>query len=180
ALENISLGIKKDGESWLVDLYPHGRAGKRVRKKFDTRIEAARFEKYILAQAAEGKEWNGRRKDTRSLIELIDLWYQSKGIHLKDGAKRKRYLGYICDELGNPYAADLKASDFVAYISRKIESGLSEKTLNNHLGYMKAIYNYLHSIGEIDYENPLEKIKPIKIDERELSWLNQEIGRAHV
>ena len=166
--------IKKDGDKWLVDLYPQGREGKRVRKKFETRIEAARFEKFVLAQAAEGKEWNGRRKDMRRLSDLIELWYQAKGIHLKDGAKRKRYLGYICEALGNPFGADLKASDFVAYVSNKVGSGLSEKTLNNHLGYIKAVYNYLHSIDEIEYQNPLEKIKPIKLDERELSWLTTE------
>jgi len=35
------MSIKKDGEKWLVDMYANGRAGKRIRKKFDTRIEAA-------------------------------------------------------------------------------------------------------------------------------------------
>ena len=168
------MAIKKDGDRWLVDLYPQGRSGKRVRKKFDTRSEAARFEKFVLAQAAEGKEWNGRRKDIRKLTELVDLWYQSKGVHLKDGPKRKRYLGYIAEALNDPIACELKAANFVAYVSERIESGLAEKTLNNHLGYLKAVYNYLHSIGEIEYQNPLERVKPIRIDEKELSWLTTE------
>lgn len=60
---------------------------------------------------------------------------------------------------------------FTAYLSYKTEYGISEKTINNHLGCLNTVYNYLESIGEISSPNPLAKIKPIKIDEKELSWL---------
>ncbi|WP_301387920.1 phage integrase [Thalassolituus sp. UBA2590] len=166
--------IKKDGEKWLVDLYPEGRKGKRVRKKFDTRAEAARFEKFVLSAVHQGKDWNTSKRDPRHLNELIDIWYKAKGGYLKDGARRRKCLMDIAEWLGNPKGIDLKAKDFTAYLSYKTESGISEKTINNHLGYMNAVYNYLSEVGEIEYTNPLAKIKPIKIDERELSWLTIE------
>jgi len=163
--------IKKDGDKWLVDLYPEGRGGKRVRKKFDTRAEAARFEKFVLSSVHQGKDWNTSKRDSRHLNELIDIWYKAKGGYLKDGARRRKCLMDIAEWLGNPKGIDLKATDFTAYLSYKTEYGISEKTINNHLGYLNAVYNYLESIGEISYPNPLAKIKPIKIDEKELSWL---------
>ena len=166
--------IKKDGDKWLVDLYPEGRSGKRVRKKFDTRTEAARFEKFVLSAVHQGKDWNSSKRDSRHLNELIDIWYKAKGSYLKDGPRRRKCLLDISEWLGNPKGIDLKATNFTAYLSYKTESGISEKTINNHLGYMNAVYNYLADVGEIEYSNPLAKIKPIKIDERELSWLTTE------
>ncbi|PCI47135.1 MAG: integrase [Oceanobacter sp.] len=165
------MAIKKYSDKWLVDVYPNGRAGKRVRKTFSTKIEASRFEKFVLSAAHEGKEWNPGGRDTRSLSELILVWYKTKGSYLKDGPRRKKCLLDISEWLGNPRGSELTAKKFTEYLSYKTESGISEKTINNHLGYINAIYNYLESIGEISYPNPLAKIKPIKIDEKELSWL---------
>ena len=122
------------------------------------------------------KERNGilGGRDTRSLSELILVWYKSKGSYLKDGPRRKKCLLDISEWLGNPRGSELTAKKFTEYLSYKTESGISEKTINNHLGYMNAVYNYLADVGEIEYSNPLAKIKPIKIDERELSWLTTE------
>jgi hypothetical protein len=39
------------------------------------------------------------------------------------------------------------------------QEGAAEKTINNHLGYLNAVYNYLRSIDVIDYENPLARVK---------------------
>ena len=46
--------------------------------------------------------------------------------------------------------------------------------MNNELGYLNSLFNGLNNIGEIDYANPLEGLKMIKLDERELSWLTTE------
>lgn len=49
--------------------------------------------------------------------------------------------------------------------------GTSPKTLNNELGYLRAVFNELRGLGQIDYANPLALVKPYRIEERELSWL---------
>lgn len=36
------------------------------------------------------------------------------------------------------------------------------------------MFNELRGLGQIDYANPLELMKPYKLEERELSWLTQE------
>lgn len=55
-----------------------------------------------------------------------------------------------------------------------LDSGTSAKTLNNELGYLRAVFNELRSLGQIDYLNPLELVKPQRLQERELSWLTVE------
>ena len=168
------MSIKKDGEKWLVDVYANGRAGKRIRKRFDTNLEAARYEKYVLANVSQSKDWNPSKPDSRKLSELINTWFKLSGVHLKDGERRKAKLNHLAVALGDPIAKTLKANHFVAYRSARISAGISPKTMNNELGYLNSLFNGLKKIREIDYANPLDGVKMIKLDERELSWLTTE------
>ena len=168
------MAVKKDGEKWLVDMYTNGRSGKRIRKRFDTKLEAARYEKHVLAQVSESKDWNPSKPDSRRLSDLIDAWFKLSGVHLKDGERRKAKLNHLAVALGDPVAKSLKANHFVVYRSMRISAGISPKTMNNELGYLNSLFNGLNNIGEIDYANPLEGVKMIKLDERELSWLTTE------
>ncbi|CAA0100684.1 Tyrosine recombinase XerD [BD1-7 clade bacterium] len=165
------MAVKKSGSSWLVDLYPFGRNGKRVRKKFDTKLEAQRFEKYALSKAYESKEWNSGNGDSRKLSELITLWVANHGQTLRDSTRRETKLRSICDALGDPQAKRLKPEQYLAYRDVRLQSGLSAKTANNELGYISAVFNELHRTQIIDYENPLKAIRPIKISQNELSYL---------
>jgi Site-specific recombinase XerD len=168
------VSIKKVGSKWLVYLRPDGAHGKRVRKLFDTKIEATRFEKHVLVLAAQGKEWNPSKGDNRKLSQLVELWFSGAGSALKDGERRKASLLDIAGIMGDPVAKAIKPKDWLVYQSVKRESGIADKTLNNHLTYMKAAFNYLHKIEEIKYSNPLEKMDQIKIDQVELSFLTKE------
>jgi site-specific recombinase XerD len=166
--------IQKEGSDWKVDMWPWGRNGKRIRRKFSTKMEAMRFEKHVLAEAAQGKEWNPSKGDNRKISQLIDVWYKGKGQSLKDGIRRKKCLHDIADLISNPIAKNIKPHHWLAYQESKRSKGISDKTLNNHLTYLNAVFNYLNDIEEIKYTNPLAKIGQIKIDEVELSWLTKE------
>ncbi|MBD3641978.1 MAG: tyrosine-type recombinase/integrase [Marinobacter sp.] len=159
---------------WQVDLRMDGRGSKRIRRTFDSKAEAKRFETFILSKRAEGKEWNPSKADNRRLEDLIQLWFNAKGVHLKDGERRKRCLDAIADFMGNPIARTVKPAAFLAYRAHKIQEGASKKTLNNHLGYLNAVYNQLHRLNEIDFENPIRNVEMLRLDERELSWLTVE------
>lgn len=50
-------------------------------------------------------------------------------------------------------------------------SGIKPKTLNNELIYIRAVFNELRGLGQISYDNPLESVKPLQIQQQELSWL---------
>src|SRR5690606_18298900 len=68
-------------------------------------------------------------------------------------------------------AQKITANRYLEYRNKRLEDGTHAKTLNNELGFINAVYNKLHDLDVIKYTNPLEKVKPLKIDERELSWL---------
>ncbi|MBC54099.1 MAG: integrase [Gammaproteobacteria bacterium] len=163
---------KKNGK-WHVDLRPDGRNGQRIRRSFETRAEANRFEAYVTGQAAQGLPWNPTPADTRRFSELIELWHQNHGIFLKEGVRRKSVLLAIADQMRDPIAAGMTSDDFIRYRKNKKVKGepANPKTLNNHLGYCNAVFNELLRTDYISYNNPFGKIRPITISERELSYL---------
>ncbi|ERY46803.1 hypothetical protein Q059_03667 [Pseudomonas aeruginosa BL05] len=60
---------------------------------------------------------------------------------------------------------------------KRLEEGISGKTLSNELGYIRAVFNELKDLKQIDYDNPLAGVKLLKLQERELSWLTiEQIG----
>lgn len=167
--------IKKNGDKWLVDLYTDGRRGKRVRKKFDSRIEAQRFEKFALSNISQKKEWNTTERDKRTLNDLIEKWWMLHGQTLKDGVRRKSKLFQISEKMRNPIASTITAKDFAYYRSARLdEDKVTANTVNHELAYLKAVFNELDRAGEWNQQNPLSKLKAIKFDETELAWLTKE------
>ncbi len=92
-------------------MYANGRAGKRIRKKFDTRIEAARFKNFALASISQEKDWNPSKSDNRKIIELIEVCFKLCGVHLKDGVRRKSKLERLAIALGDPAARKLESKN---------------------------------------------------------------------
>lgn len=164
--------VRKSDNKWLVDIRPEGHEGKRVRKKFDTKGEALRYEAFIKSKAIKG-EWNPAPADNRKLSDLVTHWHTAHGQHLKDGERRKNKLLTICTELNEPRARRLKPSDFTKYRNSRIQQGITPKTVNNELSYLNAVYNELSRTHYIDYDNPLKSVRMIRIDDNELTYLEK-------
>ncbi|HHZ6896592.1 phage integrase [Pseudomonas aeruginosa] len=113
-------------------------------------------------------------KDRRRFSELVLLWYELHGHSLRDGKRRLSKLQQLTVRLGDPVGAALDASSYAQLRRKRLENGISGKTLNNELGYVRAVFNELKDLGQIDYANPLVGVKPLKLQERELSWLTTE------
>lgn len=164
AIEQLS-----DGR-WKVDVEPV--KGKRFRKSFKTKAEALRFEATCRAKCIETPDWSPKPKDGRKLSQVIARWAVLHAHTLADGAERRVLLEAMAVELKDPVAARLKAVHYSEYRAAKLEAGSHPKTLNNRLGYMRAMFNVLRHLGDISYPNPLESVKPIKLQERELAYLS--------
>jgi len=163
---------------WQVDIQPGGRGQKRVRKSFDSKPDAQRFERWALSQHDTGTPMPQLKKDRRKLLEVLETWHLAHGKYLRDGERRYRHLKRIAESFGNPIASKLTANDYLVYRALRIEDGISPKTCNNDLGYLNAVFNELHRTGEISYANPFSKIRPIKIQEREMGYLDHDQIRA--
>ncbi|EIJ0963979.1 tyrosine-type recombinase/integrase [Vibrio parahaemolyticus] len=168
---------------WLCECYPQGRSGKRIRKRFATKGEALAFEKFTMAEV-DDKPWLGEKKDLRTLQDLVELWYKLHGQHLKSAEKVYPRLRTIVEELGNPFAIQFTAKDFVHWRSSRkakhrhsgIESGklISAPTNNLDLRYLRAVFNELASLGEWTQPNPLASVKSIPVNESEMGFLSNE------
>jgi integrase len=168
------MSIKQVKDGWKVDFRSGGANGKRYRKTCNTKAEAERYQKFVEAQLiTTGKPWEPRQSDTRRLTDIINLWYKHHGQNLTYNTERLRKLHNTAQRLGDPIAHELTSSKYSAYRAERIEQGRSVKTVNTEMIFLNAVYNELHKIKEIEYENPLKSLSKIKEKEREMHYLDR-------
>ncbi len=178
------MSVKKDYRSskWKVD-FQIKRGGRRFRRTYDTKAECQKFLNHVKSQVEQNNREFINREDRRTLNDIIKLWYLGRGQELADGERTRNTLLNMVAIIGDIEARKMTVSLFNEYKaikrSKKMGKGkdertISDKTLNNHLSYLRAVYNYLISIDELHYANPLEKAQKIKLQERELAFLTRE------
>lgn len=177
---------KLNNGDWIADFYTvdrsEGKNGKRVRKKFSTKHEATAFENYTL-QKIESSPWLGEKKESRTLNDLIDTWYERHGITLSDGKARMSSMRWAIECMGRPKANEFNAQVFTSYRAKRLDglfsrtsrvSKVSARTVNLELAYFLAVFNELKRLGEWERENPLENVRHFRIDEHEMAYLTSE------
>lgn len=157
---------------WKVDVEPI--KGKRFRKTLKTKAEAQRFEATCRAKVIDAPDWSPKPKDKRRLSELVDRWATLHVHTLADGEARRRLLNELTKALHDPIAIRMTGNEYAEYRAGAIKAGANPKTLNNRLGYLRSVFNVLHQLGEIDYPNPLARVRPLRIQERELTYLTDD------
>ena len=157
---------QKNG-SWLCHIDKKG--FKRIRRVFADESDANIFNRETLASMNAKRD---QITDSRTLRELINLWYKYHGVNLSDNVRTKSILDTMANAMGNPKASALSAEHFVDYRFERINNGLSAKTFNNHHGYLSAMFNKLKKLKVIDYDNPIEGIEFIKLQQRQLTYLS--------
>ncbi len=156
---------------WRVDVEPV--KGKRFRKTLKTKAEAMRFEATCRAKCSESNDWAPRPKDKRRLSELVELWFDLHGVSLSDGVRRVAILRACAKAMGDPIARLVDGAKIAATRARWMAAGVTGKTANNRLGYLKAVYNELHKLDVIDYPCPFTRIRPVRLQERPLAYLTK-------
>jgi len=166
----MSIKEQTDG-NWLVDMYPFGRGGRRVRKRFTTKAEAIRFEKYINT-TAKTDGWLDTANDGLRLNDLIEIWYNLHGQALADGKKRVRKLLAMSKIIGNPIADKFDKNQFSNYRKLRLED-VSVKTVNNEHTYLNALFNELIRLGEWNGVNPISGMRALKYKTPEMGYLQE-------
>lgn len=178
-------GVRRDitKDKWIGEKMINGR---RYRKWFDNKAEAARFvnaislDKSPLLQAIQlSKEEHVR------LSDLIQLWFELYGQSLRDGVGRFRKLKLIVDAMGNPLARNFTAEDFADYRAKRLrgeihfkkknsKDGIKARTLNFELDALQAVFNELKRLKKWKGENPLALLRPLPTQELELRFLRED------
>ncbi len=159
---------KIENGKWLADFQPGGRGGKRIRKTFKTKGEAKEYEIWLKSQSQD-PDWSPKR-DKRRLNDLLSIWYSAHGKHLKSGDDTFARLKAFADDIGNPPICVTTADHYTSWREEKIAGGMAPATTNRILAYTKSALNTLIRTN-VTSKNPFSKIKQIKIDEQELSYL---------
>jgi integrase len=164
--------IQQPNGRWKADIEPI--KGKRFRKTFKTKGEAQRFEASCRAKLIETPDWSPKPKDRRRMSELAELYHVLHGHSLADSVRLKQVLAQLVRDLRNPVAVRFTADQFCKLRGDYLAAGVHGKTLNNRLGYLKSMFNELNRLGAIDYPNPLAKVRPLRLQERPLSYLTHD------
>ncbi|MBI5330725.1 MAG: tyrosine-type recombinase/integrase [Betaproteobacteria bacterium] len=166
--------IKKADSGWLVDIQPGGRGGKRFRKSFPTKAEALAWETWLREKVRVSPEWAPAQKDRRRVSDLVDSWFSLHGVNLRNGAGARAKMLAALAVMGNPLVVDFGADLFSSYRAARITAGVSQNTVNREQAYLRAVFNELRRLGQWSGENPLARVRPFRIVERELSFLSLE------
>lgn len=159
---------------WRHDFRVAGRNSQRKRGLFDTKSDALRFERKEKQKWDRGEHLAQKKYDSYTISQLSQVWFDLKGIKLKDGQRRLRKLKATAKILGDPIGKNLDPLKYTQYQSQLLKDGRSKKTLNNELSYFRAVYNLLIKLKAISYPNPLEAVELIQIDQPELTYLDEE------
>lgn len=164
--------IRKVKTGWQVDIWPEGRFGRRVRKTFPTQADAKRFEARTRAKAAQGEDYLPKKRDQRTLRDLVELWHDHHGHSLKSGKDRKRSLLKVADALGNPLAENFDAQDWATYRKRRLKE-VKPSSVNHEHAYLKAMFSELERLGFWTGGNPLSRVRRIRTDDTEMAFLDR-------
>lgn len=188
------MSIKKlDSGEWLVDCRPEGRAGPRIRRRVKSKNEAMHLERRIMGDGSKGEFEKAPKLDERRLSQLIQLWFKLHGQSLKTGEQRLALLLAMAERMGDPKAHKFSANHFATYRAERAEGKhtrekpgrgrskddekpkpISANMLNHELAYLRAVFNELERLGEWASDNPLAKVRVLKFDEAEMTYLSSE------
>ena len=164
------MSVLKDGKKWRVSLRLGGREGVRVRKTgFETKTHAQRYEREQIQRFEQSPD--DFKRDSRRLSDLVESWYTLHGHTLKD-PYRHDLLKNISSALGDPLARRFTSLHFANYRQELLTSGRKPSTANRHLRVYCAMFNELNRLGVWLHDNPLSKLRQIKVDEFELTYLS--------
>ena len=110
-----------------------------------------------------------KKKKIITLDQVANNHYDAKELHNKNNKQAKaRYINHIHPVFGHVGIASIQRKDiekFQQMLSKKVSRNkvLSPKTINLILGEFRVIFSYAIE-NEIVKDNPVQKVKPLKID----------------
>ncbi|MXF04525.1 phage integrase [Escherichia coli] len=170
--------IKKlEGGQYQVDIYPRGREGKRIRRRFKKKQEAILFERYVMANA-EKKEWLGASTDRRTLEELLEVWWLLHGQTLENGTIEKLQLSKTIRALGNPVVGRLDKREIARHRGERLADGIAASTINRDIYRLSGMFTALIKLDEFCMANPCHGLQPLREAQPPMTYLTkQEIAR---
>lgn len=166
----------KNGQGYVIDITMAGNKNERARARRRTLGEAKHYRDHIKQKWKDNPEWKPKQMklDNRRLNDLIDVWWEVHGKTLSDGKRQKAKLLISSNYMDNPIARQFDASALGDYRAKRRDDDLSLVTINKEHGYLVALFNTLMSLNKWPHKNPIAGIKKFRVDDTELSFLDEE------
>lgn len=167
------MSIKRlDDGRYEVDIRPRGRAGRRIRRKFERKAEAVAFERYTMANAGL-KEWAGQRADRRPLTDLLDAWWQYHGQNHEHGLKEYNHLKKTISALGDIAVSRLNKKVLMDYRSARMRDGVSASTINRDMYRFSGMFTKLIQLELFSGTHPVQGLPPLAQANPEMAFLDK-------
>lgn len=166
------MSIKKlsDGR-YEVDIRPDGRNGKRIRRRFNKRHEAAAFERHAISNHND-KPWLDKPSDARPLKDLIELWWKLIGKSGDYGLTQKRTLLRVCEVMRNPAACQIDSVRITEFKALRLASGSKASTINREISALGGLFSALISSGLFKDPHPTRGVRKLKEQNPQMSYLS--------
>lgn len=166
------MSIKKlsDGR-YEVDIRPDGRNGKRIRRRFNKRHEAAAFERHAISNHND-KPWLNKPSDARPLKDLIELWWKLIGKSGDYGLTQKRTLLRVCEVMRNPAVCQIDSVRITEFKALRLASGSKASTINREISALGGLFSALISSGLFKDPHPIRGIRKLKEQNPQMSYLS--------
>lgn len=165
------MSVRKRGDKWMIDFYPEGRKGKRVRfllpEIIQTRKQALAIEQDIRKQSKNPQPIAlldpTLNQIEPEIIKFVEINRATETLKMYQGALKH----------WKPMFGGLRLNCFGQkiideYKQKRLVDGVGAKTINNEIGVMTAIINYAakrgycsglpYRIEKLPYVRPLPKI----------------------
>ncbi|EJX6531671.1 tyrosine-type recombinase/integrase [Escherichia coli] len=168
------MSIKKlaDGK-YCVDVRPAGSEGRRFRRRFPTRGEAAMYERHVLTHYHD-KDWVEKPIERKALSDLLELWWVYHGKNYRYGAmNRVRIEAVLRDmqELGINRSDHLTRKNIIRYRLELMNRGIKQSTVNRYCAMMSGFFEKLIDVEEFVGDNPFHEIRKLTINQPEMAYL---------
>lgn len=171
----------KDGKKttcWFIDFIDS--SGERVRASgFSTKVEAE-AEMYRLINAPKNN--NSRQENENlTLVEACNVYIE---LHAEIHCKKTTFDGYKAYLRNHvkPFFKNSKIRDITKirveqFIKTKIDSGLSNASVNHLIAFLKAVFQKMFD-DEVIETNPLSKVKKLRVTHKNFEILDcQEVEK---
>ena len=169
--------LKSGKTKYEVRFYTRGRAGKKLRRRFDKKIDAKNFiSNYFKRSNFENEISTIKDISEVRLFEIIDYWYELKVEKSETGYYRSvdPAIKHMKKFWGNTLVSKINPHSFLKFrCYLKEDKKLKESSVNRYSDILIRMLN-LSFEHEIINENPAKKIKRGKDPKTEMSFWNEE------
>ncbi len=167
---------------WEVRFYPSGRKSKRIRKRFEKRIEAESYLKTLKEEYQNVSKLSASVRDVQdsSLKKIGDFWVSRKSNDLSPSSLAVAKI-FLELELYPKYGElnPMKLNKAVVYEMQNslLKKGITASSVNRYLNVLKSVLNFAVEYGQLP-TNPVAGVRPLKVLKKDMNFWEESEASA--